>query len=518
MIIPSATQIKEIDEHTIRQRNLTSLCLMESAAREAALFIFQHITDYTRPIIVFAGPGNNGGDGLALARMIRKQGYTDLRVYLFNTNGTLSADCKANADRLREECPDVAFKEIVQQFEAPETEKSTVVIDALFGIGLNKPLGGGYAALVRFINASGAEVISLDMPSGLMSEDNTFNSPTAIVRADYTLSFGLPKLAQLLPDNQVYCGRTYVLPIGLSLEGYPVSDCLYTITEAADIRRMLRPRHPFGHKGTFGHALLTAGRYGMAGAAILAARACLKSGVGKLTVHTPRRNNDILQTAVPEAILSHDTDENVFSTPIQTAPFQAIGIGPAIGTEKKTCLAMIEQVSHTSVPLVIDADAISILGDHKGWIQQVPPGTIFTPHPGELCRLGICNKDSYSILMEALNLARRHGFYIILKGHYTAVCTPEGRVYFNPTGNSGMATAGSGDVLTGIILSLAAQDYPVLDACRLGVYLHGLAGDIAAEELGEHCVTATDLIHRLPAAFKRLKATPPETAGSPLKL
>lgn len=276
MLIPTALQMKEIDEYTIRQHDLTSLSLMESAARKAALFIFQHIKDKERPITVFAGSGNNGGDSLAVARLLLQQGYSRLRVFLFNTNGTLSPDCKANAERLREECPDVAFTEVVQQFEAPDIESESTIIDALFGIGLNKPLGGGFAALIRFINASGAEVISLDMPSGLMSEDNTFNSPSAIVRADYTLTFGLPKLSLLFADNQTYCGETHVLSIGLSTEKIE-KDCAYQISTPEEIHSLLRPRPSFGHKGTFGHALLIAGRYGMAGAAILSAKACLKA-------------------------------------------------------------------------------------------------------------------------------------------------------------------------------------------------------------------------------------------------
>lgn len=505
MKLPNALQMKELDVATIQEEEISSYDLMERAASQLASFIYTHYENKNRPVVIFCGPGNNGGDGLAVARKMSQHGYAQLQVFLFNTSQSLSEDCQTNMIRLQTECPNVTFTEITQQFEAPQLAANTLVIDALFGTGLGRPLGGGFAALVQFINASGTEVISIDMPSGLMSEDNTLNSPSAIVRATVTLTLGLPKLALILPDTQVFAGKVYVLPIGLSETKIAELQTPFQITEHAEMRALLRPRPAFGHKGTFGNGLLIAGRYGMAGAAVLAARACLRAGVGKVTIHTPTCNNDILQIAVPEAVLHHDTDERVFSKAIHSEAFQAVAIGPGIGTEKRTALALIEQVSHSALPLVIDADAINIFGSHKGWIAQIPQHSIFTPHPTEMKRLGICNNDSFSILLEAINLAKRHHFYIVLKGHYTAVCTPKGYVYFNPTGNSGMATAGSGDVLTGIILALLAQQYPQEAACRLGVYLHGLAGDLAAQERGEYALTASDLIDFLPQAFACLQ-------------
>ena len=504
MNIPNARQQKAWEEYTVQQQSITTSDLMERAAQEAALFISSHYPDRQRPMVIFSGPGNNGGDGLALARLLCGMGYTCVQAYLFNTKGTVSHDCRLNAERLREECNQVNFIEVAQQFEAPPIGSETLIIDALFGMGINKPLGGGFAALVKFINASDAEVVSLDLPSGLMCEDNTYNSPSAIVRANHTLAIGFPKLAHILADNQPYVGQLHQLDIHLA-PGFPeVGEINFHITEKARVQAILKPRSPFGHKGTFGHALFVAGSYGMAGSAVLAAKACLRSGVGKVTLHTPTCNNDILQISVPEAILRHDADQHLFTTPIGTEAFQALGIGPGLGTDKRTALAFIEQISHTAIPLVIDADAINILRNHKGWIQQVPPHSILTPHPAEMKRLGICNPDSFSILVEAMTMARKHAFYIILKGHYTAICTPEGQVYFNPTGNSGMATAGSGDVLTGILTSLLAQGYTPEEACLLGVYLHGLAGDKAAQTLGEHALTASDIISALPRAFAEM--------------
>lgn len=505
MYLLNPQQLRALDAATLRAEDITSLDLMERAAREMLRYFLAHHPDRQRPIIVFAGPGNNGGDGLALARLLSGEGYADLSVYLFNTKNALSPDCGTNAQRLREECPDVPLTEIQQQFETPTFRPGTLIIDALFGIGLSKPLTGGYAALVVLINAAQLEVVSLDMPSGLMAEDNTLNSPSAIVRATTTLTIGHPKLALLLDDCQDYCGTVRLLDIGLTREPLGEMQLPYRISEHAEIRPLLGQRPPHGHKGTFGHALLVAGSYGMAGAAILSARACLRSGVGKLTVHTPPCNNDILQVAVPEAVLHHDSDPRITTAAVPADPFSAVAVGPGIGTDPRTALALIEQARHTVVPLLLDADAINILGSHKGWMPQVPRGTIFTPHPGEMRRLGNRRDDSYSLLLEAIETARRGAFFVILKGHRTAICTPSGQVYFNPTGNSGLATAGSGDVLTGILLALLAQGYEREAACRLGVYLHGLAGDIAARTLGEHSLTAHDIVQYLPQAFLQLE-------------
>lgn len=517
MIIPNSRQIKELDELTIEQQGITSLDLMERAAQCATLCILSYFSERERPVVIFAGPGNNGGDGLAIARLLSKQhGYRDVSVYLFNTNKSLSEDCQANAERLKSECPEVNFTEVVQQFEAPQLTASTLIIDALFGIGLNKPLEGGYAALVNLINASKSPVVSIDMPSGLMAEDNTCNPPQAIVHADMTLTFGLPKLAQLLADNQRFTGSVRLLDIGLVKPKADAAEYPYRIVDRQLVKSLLKKRPPYGHKGTFGNALLIAGQYGMAGAAVLAAKACLRAGVGKVTVHTPTRNNDILQVSVPEALLDHDADDSVFTTPVSADRYQALAIGPGLGTDRRTGIAFIEQVRHTPVPLIVDADAINLLADHRGWIGQLPVHTILTPHPGEMRRLGACNADSFSLLVEALNMSRQLGCYIVLKGHYTAVCTPSGQALFNPTGNSGMATAGSGDVLTGILLALCAQGYSQANACILGVYLHGLAGDLAAQELGEYSLTASDIIDHLPQAFLQLQRETDEAVDDPL--
>lgn len=503
MKIFTSTQIRELDKHTIDHEPIRSIDLMERAAKALTMAITERWTRQT-PIVVFAGSGNNGGDALAVARMLAEQGYK-VTAYLFNIHNTLSADCATNKQRT-ESCKRLnAFVEITVNFDPPVLDGQTLVVDGLFGSGLNKPLAGGFASLVKYINQSPAKVVSIDLPSGLMPEDNTYSVRANIVRADLTLTFQQKKLAMMFADNQPYIGELRVLDIGLSQEYIKNTDCQFQITEESELRGFLRHRDDFAHKGEMGHALLIAGSYGMAGAAILAAKACLRSGVGKLTLHTPKRNLSIVQTSVPEAIVQVDREETIFTEAVDTQDFEAMGIGPGLGRNETTALAMITQVRRSACPVVIDADAINILSNHHAWVQQLPKGVILTPHAKEFDRfMGIASNGCYDRLAKAIEEAERLQAYIILKGHYSALCTPAGRVYFNPTGNSGMATAGSGDVLTGIVTGLLARGYDQRQACMLGMYLHGLSGDLAENAIGKESLVASDLINYLPKAFRHL--------------
>lgn len=503
MKIFKSDQIHELDKYTIEHEPIKSIDLMERAARGIAHSIADR-WDISTPVVVFAGPGNNGGDALAVGRLLAEKGHR-VSIFLFNINGRLSADCTENRDRVKKIKAPNAFTEITQEFDPPRLTKETLVIDGLFGSGLNKPLSGGFAALVKYINNSEAQVVSIDLPSGMMSEDNTYNIRTNIVRADLTLTLGSKKLCMLLADNQPMLGEIEVLDIGLSQEFIDKTPAQYQLIEAEDVRKMLKPRSPFAHKGSMGHALLIAGSYCMAGAAILSAKACMRSGAGKLTVHTPKRNYSIMQSSVPEAILQLDREETYFSQPIETAQYEAIGIGPGLGQAENSAIALIAQVRSNKTPMVLDADALNMLASHKAWLQQLPEGLILTPHPKELARLvGTASNDDFERLTHACELARMLRGYVLLKGHYSALCSPDGSIVFNSTGNAGMATAGSGDVLTGIITALLARGYERRDAAIIGMYLHGLAGDLAAEELGEESLIASDIIDYLPKAFKKL--------------
>ena len=281
-------------------------------------------------------------------------------------------------------------------------------------------------------------------------------------------------------------------------------DAQYAVVEEHSIRHLLLPRNPFAHKGNMGNALLIAGSYGMGGAAILAAKACLRAGVGKVTVHAPKCNNVIMQVAVPEAVVQLDKEETTFSEPVDTEDFDALGIGPGIGQTENTAIAMIAQLRRTQCPIVADADALNVLANHRAWLQQLPQGLIMTPHPKEFDRMAGRSTDSFERLSKAIDMAKRQQLYIILKGHYSALCLPDGHVLFNSTGNAGMATAGSGDVLTGVITALLARGLQQREACLLGMYLHGLAGDLAAKALGEESMVASDIIAFLPKAFMTL--------------
>lgn len=504
MKIFTSAQIHELDKYTIKNEPISSIDLMERASTMLTNVIVDTWQAST-PVVVFAGPGNNGGDALAVARMLTAQRFS-VNVYLFNTTGRLSPDCEQNRERLKKVRNLKGFTEITQEFEPPALTEDMLVIDGLFGSGLNKPLSGGFASVVKYINASKAKVVSIDIPSGMMTEDNTYNVRANIIRADMTLTLGSRKLCMMMADIQPLLGEVRVLDINLSAEGIEKTASNYSIMEEKEAREMMLPRDAFVHKGNMGHALLIAGTYGMAGAGILAARACLRSGIGKLTVHIPKRNYDIMQISVPEAILQLDKEETIFSQPSETSIYEAIGIGPGIGLSETTAIAVIAQIRSNKTPMVIDADALNVLASHRAWMQQLPEGLILTPHPKELDRLvGNASNDDFERLTRAVNLAQQLRAYVILKGHYTAICMPNGHVCFNSTGNAGMATAGSGDVLTGIITGLLARGYSREEASILGVYLHGLAGDLAANDLGEESLTAGDIINYLPKAFIQLK-------------
>lgn len=515
MKIFSAAQLKMADAYTIERDSITSADLMERASKAVADAVANR-WDVSRSVKVFAGPGNNGGDALAVARILYGYGFS-VYVYLFNISGTLSSDCELNRTRLLEtnnrgwegeggKGGSMEFFEILSQFTPPRLEENDIVIDGLFGTGLSRPLNGGFASVVKYINASPATVVSIDMPSGLMTEDNTYNVMNHIIRADVTYTFQYPKLSFLFPEHEQYVGEWEILDIGVKDPGTDEMATPYHITEAGEMRALLKKRSRFAHKGTAGHALLVAGKKGMAGAAILSAKACMRSGAGKLTVHTPECNAQVLQTTIPEAILDIDVDPECFSQSFDNSDYDAMAIGPGIGTSSYTVQAFIEQVRLAKCPSVVDADALNILGAHRGWISQLPRRTILTPHKKELFGLISATRNSFEELEHTRDLAMRQQLYIVIKGAYSAVITPEGHVYFNPTGNPGMATAGAGDVLTGVILSLLAQSYPAEAAVRLGVYLHGLAGDIAAEAYGIEGVMASDIADCVPKAFMRLRS------------
>jgi len=500
--ILSSEQVKGIDQYTISNEPIASIDLMERAAGTVFQWILNHYEN-TKKVKVFVGPGNNGGDGLAVSRMLAGKKYS-VSVYWVKFTENCSKDWGINFQRIKDQ--GIANVEILSSTDnKPQINTDDLVIDAIFGSGLSRPVEGYPAEIVDFINASGVNVIAIDIPSGLFSENNSGNNPDHIIKASYTLSFQFPKLAFFFPDNEEFVGEWSVLPIGLHQEIINSTDSVYYFLTGGLINSKLKVRSKFSHKGTFGHALLISGNYGRMGAAVLASRACLRTGVGLITTHVPRKGYDIIQNSVPEAMISLDESDIIFSDIPDLDQYDAVGIGPAIGLKDNTKKAFKELLNTINVPLVIDADGINILGENKEWLKQLPKNSILTPHPKEFERLAGKTSDGYDQMQRLIELAVKYHIYIVLKGAYTAIASPDGLCYFNTTGNPGMATAGSGDVLTGIILSLLGQGYNPGDAAVTGVYLHGLAGDCVAEITGEESLIANDIIDYLGMAFGELK-------------
>ena len=501
MKILSCTQQKEADAYTIEHQSILSINLIEKAAGLLTDAICRR-WDSSHRFVVFAGPGNNGSDALAVARMLFLKNY-QVEVILFNINGQPSQDSLTNVRRLHE-CGCTNYTEVSTKFDPPRLESNDIVIDGLFGSGLNKPLSGGFAAVVKYINASKATVVSIDLPSGLMGEDNTLNIRQNIIRADFTFSIQLPKLSFLFAENEEFVGEWEVLDIGISQEFIANAESHFFMTNEEDIRCLIKPRKKFAHKGNFGHALIVAGSYGMGGASVLATKGCIRAGAGLVTVHAPICNHMLLQNSVPEAMVMDDVDERYFAEPEDLDNYQALGIGPGLGQEEVTAQAVLDQVSNCYIPVVLDADALNIFSSYRNYLTRIPKGSILTPHIKELERLvGRCS-NSFERLTKAKELAAYLQCFIVLKGAWSTIITPDGNFHFNTTGNPGMATAGSGDILTGIITSLLAQGYSAENACKLGVFLHGRAGDIAADKYGQISMSASDIIESLPAAWKSL--------------
>jgi ADP-dependent NAD(P)H-hydrate dehydratase / NAD(P)H-hydrate epimerase len=494
----STKQIAEIDRYTIGHEPVADIELMERAAMQVTLWLKEKY-GADRKIILFAGPGNNGGDALAVARQMAGSGY-QCEMYVLDGGKGLKGSPAVNLQRLEHQGK-AALKFIGGMEDFPVTEPGDVIVDGLFGSGLSRPLEGLPAEIVQRVNSLPNEVIAIDIPSGLMGEDNSGNITENIIEADFTLTFQFPKISFLFAENEKYTGKWEVLPIGLHPAGIENTSSEFFMTEMEDVRKLILPRSKFSHKGTFGHALLIAGSYGKTGAAILASRACLRAGAGLLTTHVPHFGYPIIQTAVPEAMVSVDAHDSIFTEFPDLASFNAIGAGPGIGMKTNTRKALYELITQARVPLVLDADALNILSENPEWMQHLPEYTILTPHPGEFRRLAGETSDSWKRIQLQRQLAVSLKVIIVLKGAYTSVALPDGRLFFNSSGNPGMATAGSGDALTGIILGLLACRMKPEHAALAGVYLHGLAGDIAAKVKSEHALVAGDIIKHLGQAF-----------------
>lgn len=502
MKILKTSIIKEIDTATCEAKNIDSLELMEKAAREVYYELIAKFIPSMRFVVV-AGPGNNGGDALAIARMLIEQGYQSVEVFLFNVNGRLSHDCEEERKRLIT-IDGVDFTEVTREFQPPYLGKGDIVIDGLFGSGLKEPLQGGFKTLARYINDSGAYVVSIDIPSGLAGEWNDGALRRDMIHADLTMSFQLPKLAFFFQENAEVIGEWKLLDIGLDETKIKEAPAEFMLVEEKNVKPLLRVRPAFSGKRDYGSVLLFAGSMGMMGAAVMSAQGAIRSGCGLVTVHSARCGTNILQTAVPEAMFEPDRNERIISDMRVHHDHQCVAVGPGIGTQDPTVDALEDLLKNCRWPLLLDADALNCISRRPTMLNMLPAKTIITPHIGEFDRLFGEHDSSEARLKKAIEMAKYYNIIIVLKGHHTAVVRPTGTVYFNPTGNAGMATAGSGDVLTGIIASFIAQGYRPEHAATIGVFVHGLAGDMAAEELGQFGMTATDIAARVGRAINHV--------------
>ncbi|GAB2777342.1 bifunctional ADP-dependent NAD(P)H-hydrate dehydratase/NAD(P)H-hydrate epimerase [Rhabdobacter roseus] len=491
MKIFNVSQIRALDAHTIAHEPITSLDLMERAAKAFVCWYCARF-DHQQTVRIFCGKGNNGGDGLAIARLLHHKEYL-VQVYVVDYTEQASDDFRANLERMPQGAP---LHFIKKQDELPAPAPGTILIDALLGSGLSRPVEGLLAAVIRAINQSEATVLSVDIASGLYADQP--NGPEdVIVQPDYTVTFQLPKLAFMLPQNNRFIGDWQVVDIGLSADFIEQESTPYYFTDAAVARALIRPRLKFSHKGTFGHALLIAGSYGKMGAALLAGSACLRSGVGLLTAHVPRCGYSIVQTYMPEAMTQVDPHEEIITALPALEPYSVVGMGPGLGKDPQTLRVLEALIAQAQVPLVLDADALNLLAENPALLQKLPQGTILTPHPKEFQRLAGDAAHDYERLALARRFARKYQVVLCLKGGHTAVVFPDGTVHFNATGNAGMATGGTGDVLTGVLTALLAQKYPAEQAAQLGVYQHGAAGDRAAEQRTQTALIASDVVENL---------------------
>ncbi len=500
--ILDAQKIKEVDQYTIKNQKILSVDLMEIAA---AAFFDEIILNYEsnrldQHFTLFCGKGNNGGDGLAVARLMHHIGIK-FKIYIVNFTSKASEDFNINLERIY----DLGVKpEILDDSNFDfKIEKDSIVIDGIFGSGLNRPIEGFVAQIVQKINQS-KEIIAIDIPSGLMTTDNRSNLLENIVQANQTISFQIPKLSFLLPEYAKYVGDWSLVNIGLDENFIQNQLSDYYFIDSSDISSRLKKREKFSHKGTFGHALLISGSHGKMGATVLAAKAALKSGVGLLTIQSPKCGVDTLQTTVPQAMVIPDESEEYLKSLIDYSNFSAIGIGPSIGKNEATVKLLSHLIGSYSKPILIDADALNILSENTDLLNIIPSNSILTPHPGEFERLvGKWKTDEEKIDLQ-IEFAKKYNVFLVLKGANTSITCPDGKMYFNSTGNAGMAMGGSGDILSGMITALLAQDYNSLDAAMIAVYMHGLAGDIAARDKGQIGMVAEDIIENISTAFKEI--------------
>lgn len=500
MKVFTAAQIRQIDRFTIEQEPIKSIDLMERAS-VAIMRAFVKMFSASKPVFVFAGPGNNGGDGIALARLLVLLGY-HVKVFILKSE-RYSSDNAVNIKRLE-------FQGIVRpQFIAnvsdfPSVPINGVVVDSLFGSGLTRSLDGIAKELVSHLNKFSGYRVAIDVPSGLYGEFNPNPNSNIVFRASHTITLQFPKLSFFFPENDKYLGDWQIVDIGLHPNAIGQTISPYFYVDEATAVTLLPQRNRFDHKGVRGHCLAIAGSKGMYGAAIITAKSCLKAGAGLVTLHVPNNALPIIQQALPEAIVSLDSNPEKFSQVALNNKYSAIAIGPGLGKAAVSVEGFKHLLKQAKKPLVVDADALNILADNPEMLSMLPKGSVITPHLGEFGRLFGNYGSGYERVEAAKRVAIKLGIVIVIKGAFSQVVNTDGMVFFNSTGNPAMATGGSGDSLTGIVLSLLGQGLSSINAAILGVFLHGKAADIALKRKGGGTSLASDIATGLSPALADL--------------
>ena len=504
MKILSSEQIRELDQFTIENEPIASIDLMERAASTCVDYLLEneHLIA-GKTIKVFAGRGNNGGDGLVIARRLAERGYF-VYAYCVRTINKHTDNFTINRKRLQEQGK-ATIIDMDSSDDIPQLYESDVVIDAILGSGLTRQVEGLMAALIEHINKVSYMTISIDIPSGLYCDSTSMKNDRFIIKANITLSFLPVKLAFLFQENHPYYGKIEYLDIGLSQQYIHDTEVKNYVTSQEMVAPYLMAREKFSHKRNYGHTLIIAGSYGMFGAAALATGAALRSGTGLVTTHVAKTGVEILQISHPEAIVSVDEHDYYFSNICHPEAYNAIGIGPGLGRAPETANALKLLLQNYHKPILFDADAINILSENPTWLSFIPAGCIFTPHLKEFERMVGTATDDFDRNAKQRKFSTHYNAYVVLKGAHTAITCPNGSCYFNITGTPGMATAGSGDVLTGLITGLLAQGYHPKTAAIIGVYLHGVAGSLAAKKFGETAMIAGDIVRYIGDAFKTVR-------------
>lgn len=493
----TTAQTKAADIYTIQQQKISSIDLMENAAVAFVKAFIKEVPDKKVTISIFCGQGNNGGDGLAIARLLAKKNYKNLTVYLISFSDKQSDDYKYNLKRLQQtKIPITAITKLAEL----ENVTCDVVIDAVLGSGLNKLLQGNYLGLAQLMNNLRAKIIAVDVPTGFNAEGEILTDYNG-VKADLVICFQRPKINFFFPESAKALARFKVVNIGLDENFIEKQPSFWKLTTKNDVKKIIKPRANFTHKGTYGHALIIAGNENTMGAALLAASACLHSGAGLTTVCLPQSGLIALNTSLPE-VMALPRNEKLDLQTFQK--FNVIAIGPGLGLEQEN-EKLFEKLINLQKPLVIDADGLTILSNNIDLLSKLPANTILTPHLKEFDRLIGEHQNWWQRIETAREKAQKLNIIIVLKNQYTFVCLPTGDVCINQTGNPAMASGGMGDVLTGIITSLLAQGYTAAQAAILGVHLHGKAGDDLAKK--SFTVTASQVALQIPRTLKNLLTT-----------